>query len=64
MTDEEFLGKLIRGTDVLGDRKAEEFKIVKRVTCRNPWKENIVLRVGLDLFKLLAKRGKVEIDCE
>ncbi|KAJ8927235.1 hypothetical protein NQ314_020332 [Rhamnusium bicolor] len=57
MTDEEFLGKLIRGTDVLVDGKVEDFKIVKRVTCRNPWKENVVLRVGLEVFKLLAKRG-------
>ncbi|KAJ8938280.1 hypothetical protein NQ314_011542 [Rhamnusium bicolor] len=64
MADEELLGKLIRGTDILGDRKVEDFKIVKRVTCRNPWKENVVLRVGLELFKLLVKRGKVEIDCE
>lgn len=64
MTDEDFAGKILRGTEELAHLKTEDIRIVKRVTCRNAWKENIVLRLDLPTFKLMVKKGKVEIDCQ
>lgn len=64
MEDNEFIGKLVRGTEELGNRNLDEFRVIKRITCRNAWKENVVLRVSVNDFKLLVKKRKVEIDCE
>ncbi|XP_018576439.1 uncharacterized protein LOC108914985 [Anoplophora glabripennis] len=64
ITDEDFIERLARGFENMTATDAASIKIVRRVTCRNPWKENVILRVGVRPFKDIAKRGKVELGCE
>ncbi|KAJ8912980.1 hypothetical protein NQ315_000037 [Exocentrus adspersus] len=65
MGDEELVGKLIRQNEQnFENSNAEDVKIIRRTTCRNPWKENIILRTKLENFKNIVKRGKIELDCQ
>lgn len=56
MSDEDFAGKLLTGTEELSHLKLEDIRVVKRVTCRNAWKVNIVMRLDISTFKILVKQ--------
>lgn len=64
MSDLDFISKLTLCSEEMKGVSLDDCKIVKRITCRNYWKENIVLRPGVEAFKVLVKKGKIDIDCQ
>ncbi|KAJ8915358.1 hypothetical protein NQ315_008245 [Exocentrus adspersus] len=59
----ELVGKILRqNADVTDKTDADGLKIVRRVNCRNPWKENLIVKTNLETFKAIAKKGRIEMD--
>lgn len=63
INDQDLAGKISRGLGEEGLIRLENIKIIKRISCRNNWKENVVFRTDLESFKRIVKKGKIEIDC-
>ncbi|KAJ8917637.1 hypothetical protein NQ315_000121 [Exocentrus adspersus] len=62
LSDEELLEGIVRGDNGIGK---EDLKIVNRIPCRNPWKENVLLHIEeIEDFKRVVKRGRPELGCE
>lgn len=46
------------------ENRQDEIKIITKVTCRNPWKQNWLFQAKPDIFKALVKKGKVNFNLE
>ncbi|XP_018578184.1 trichohyalin-like [Anoplophora glabripennis] len=52
LTDQELTEKLLRGFEGSVNVERGDLKVLKRVACRNNWKENIVLKTSIENSKL------------
>lgn len=68
MSGEDVLAKVKAQNEELGEVMGEDYiqniRVITKIKCRNPWKENWVFQAPARLFKAFVKKGRVNLELE